>query len=104
MSKKDKYLVGLDIGSTKTCVLIAELADDQVCVVITLLRTTLKFAGAIEQLGDAGHTEGAEERQFQRAYCVERKVKPGAQEYDSLMSGVRVQLRSSHIGAAAITS
>ena len=29
MSKKDKYLVGLDIGSTKTCVLIAELADDQ---------------------------------------------------------------------------
>ena len=30
MSKKDKYLVGLDIGSTKTCVLIAELADEQV--------------------------------------------------------------------------
>ena len=30
MAKKDKYLVGLDIGSTKTCVLIAELADDQV--------------------------------------------------------------------------
>jgi cell division protein FtsA len=29
LSKKDKYLVGLDIGSTKTCVLIAELADDQ---------------------------------------------------------------------------
>ena len=30
MSKKDKYLVGLDIGSTKTSVLIAELADEQV--------------------------------------------------------------------------
>ena len=30
MSKKDKYLVGLDIGSTKTCVLIAELAQEQV--------------------------------------------------------------------------
>ena len=30
MSKKDKYLVGLDIGSTKTCVLIAELAEEQV--------------------------------------------------------------------------
>jgi cell division protein FtsA len=29
LSKKDKYLVGLDIGSTKTCVLIAELADEQ---------------------------------------------------------------------------
>lgn len=29
MSKRDKYLVGLDIGSTKTCVLIAELADEQ---------------------------------------------------------------------------
>ncbi len=25
MAKKDKYLIGLDIGSTKTCVLIAEL-------------------------------------------------------------------------------
>jgi cell division protein FtsA len=30
LSKKDKYLVGLDIGSTKTCVLIAELAEEQV--------------------------------------------------------------------------
>jgi cell division protein FtsA len=30
LSKKDKYLVGLDIGSTKTSVLIAELADDRV--------------------------------------------------------------------------
>ena len=30
MSKKDKYLVGLDIGSTKTCVLLAELENDQV--------------------------------------------------------------------------
>ena len=30
MAKKDKYLVGLDIGSTKTCVLLAEMEDDQV--------------------------------------------------------------------------
>lgn len=30
MAKKDKYLVGLDIGSTKTCVLLAELDDEQV--------------------------------------------------------------------------
>lgn len=30
MAKKDKYVVGLDIGSTKTCVLIAEIDDDQV--------------------------------------------------------------------------
>jgi cell division protein FtsA len=30
LSKKDRYLVGLDIGSTKTCVLIAELAEEQV--------------------------------------------------------------------------
>ena len=29
MAKKDKYLVGLDIGSTKTCVLIAEVDDEQ---------------------------------------------------------------------------
>jgi len=29
LSKRDKYLVGLDIGSTKTCVLIAELTDEQ---------------------------------------------------------------------------
>ncbi|HTZ33380.1 MAG TPA: cell division protein FtsA [Methylomirabilota bacterium] len=30
MAKKDKYLVGLDIGSTKTCVLVAELNGEQV--------------------------------------------------------------------------
>src|SRR5450432_3463798 len=30
LSKKDKYVVGLDIGSTKTCALIAEIDDDQV--------------------------------------------------------------------------
>jgi cell division protein FtsA len=30
LAKKDKYLVGLDIGSTKTCVLIAEVEDEQV--------------------------------------------------------------------------
>jgi cell division protein FtsA len=30
LSKKDKYIVGLDIGSTKTCALIAELVDEQV--------------------------------------------------------------------------
>jgi cell division protein FtsA len=30
LAKKDKYLVGLDIGSTKTSALIAEINDDQV--------------------------------------------------------------------------
>ena len=30
MSKKEKYVIGLDIGSTKTCALIAEIADEQV--------------------------------------------------------------------------
>jgi cell division protein FtsA len=30
LSKKDKYLVGLDIGSTKTCALIAEIENEQV--------------------------------------------------------------------------
>jgi cell division protein FtsA len=30
LAKKDKYLVGLDIGSTKTCVLIAEIDEEQV--------------------------------------------------------------------------
>ena len=30
MAKKDKYLVGLDIGSTKTCVLIAEVEGELV--------------------------------------------------------------------------
>lgn len=30
MNKKDKYLVGLDIGSTKTCVLLGEYENDQV--------------------------------------------------------------------------
>jgi cell division protein FtsA len=30
LAKKDKYLVGLDIGSTKTCVLLAEVEGEQV--------------------------------------------------------------------------
>jgi cell division protein FtsA len=30
LAKKDKYLVGLDIGSTKTCVLVAEIENEQV--------------------------------------------------------------------------
>lgn len=30
MAKKDKYLVGLDIGSTKTCALLAEFENEQV--------------------------------------------------------------------------
>src|ERR1700691_1869495 len=29
LAKKDKYLIGLDIGSTKTCVLIAEIDGEQ---------------------------------------------------------------------------
>ncbi len=29
MAKKDKYIVGLDIGSTKTCALLAEMENDQ---------------------------------------------------------------------------
>ena len=29
MSKKDKYIVGLDIGSSKTCVLMAEIVEEQ---------------------------------------------------------------------------
>jgi len=30
LAKKDKYLVGLDIGSTKTCVLLVEMDGEQV--------------------------------------------------------------------------
>jgi cell division protein FtsA len=30
LSKKDKYIVGLDIGSTKTCAMIAEVDEEQV--------------------------------------------------------------------------
>jgi cell division ATPase FtsA len=30
LSKKDKYIVGLDIGSTKTCAIIAEIDEEQV--------------------------------------------------------------------------
>jgi cell division protein FtsA len=30
LSKKDRYIVGLDVGSTKTCALVAELEDEQV--------------------------------------------------------------------------
>lgn len=30
MSKKDRYIIGLDVGSTKTCALIAEIDEEQV--------------------------------------------------------------------------
>ena len=30
MSKKDRYIIGLDVGSTKTCALIAEVDGEQV--------------------------------------------------------------------------
>ena len=30
MAKKDRYLVGLDIGSTKTCALLAEMESEQI--------------------------------------------------------------------------
>ncbi|MGB9464624.1 MAG: cell division protein FtsA, partial [Candidatus Acidiferrum sp.] len=30
MAKKDRYIIGLDVGSTKTCALIAEVDDEQV--------------------------------------------------------------------------
>jgi len=30
LAKKEKYLVGLDIGSTKTCILLAEMEEEQV--------------------------------------------------------------------------
>jgi cell division protein FtsA len=30
LAKKDRYIVGLDVGSTKTCALIAEIDDEQV--------------------------------------------------------------------------
>jgi cell division protein FtsA len=30
LAKKDRYLVGLDIGSTKTCVLLAEMENEQI--------------------------------------------------------------------------
>src|SRR5260370_38307062 len=30
LTKKDKYLIGLDVGSMKTCALIAEIDEEQV--------------------------------------------------------------------------
>ncbi len=28
MAKKDRYIVGLDIGTSKICILVAEIRDD----------------------------------------------------------------------------
>jgi cell division protein FtsA len=30
LAKKDRYIIGLDVGSTKTCALIAEVDGEQV--------------------------------------------------------------------------
>jgi hypothetical protein len=38
-----------------------QFADDDVGVVVALLRTLFKFAGAVEQFGNARHGEGSKE-------------------------------------------
>ena len=34
MAKKNKYVVGLDVGTTKTCAIICELNDKQQIVIV----------------------------------------------------------------------
>ena len=36
MAKKDKYIVGLDVGTTKTCAIICELNDKEQLAVVGL--------------------------------------------------------------------
>src|SRR4030095_11106084 len=63
---------------------LAHLGDEKRRVVISLLGARVKLAGPIQQRGDAGHTVGAVQRDFQRTDCVPRKVVTERQVNDSL--------------------
>src|SRR5205823_14213620 len=68
-----------------------QLADDQIGIVVALLRAVAKLAGAVEESRDAGHAEAAKEREFERARRVERELVAGVEKDDALVVFDRVE-------------
>src|SRR3712207_1854105 len=68
-----------------------DLTHDNIGVVVAFLRALLELGGLVQQTADRRHSEGAEERELQRARRVPREVDPAAQEGDALMIALGVE-------------
>src|SRR5206468_3991048 len=66
---------------------LEQLADEDVGVVVALLRGAGELAGLVEQGGDAGDGEGAEEGELEGAGGVEGKVLAAGEADDLLVVG-----------------
>jgi hypothetical protein len=64
---------------------LGERADQEIGVVVALERAVGELARRREQLGDARHGKGAEERQLERARGVERELLAGVEVDDAHM-------------------
>ena len=64
---------------------LGERADQEIGVVVALDRAIGELARRREQLGDARHGKGAEERQLERARGVERELVAGVEVDDAHM-------------------
>ena len=83
----------LERGATAFAVVtvLHHFADDDVGVVVTLLRAAREFPGAIEQRGNRRHAKRAKERELQRARGVERKIDAATEKGDALMILHRIE-------------
>src|SRR5207248_7294426 len=61
------------------------LAEEQVGVVVALLRPAAELAGAVQEPPDARHRVGAEQGELQRARDVEGELVAGAEVDDALV-------------------
>jgi hypothetical protein len=64
---------------------LGERADQEIGVVVALERAVGELARRREQLGDARHGKGAEERRLERARGVERELVAGVEVDDANM-------------------
>src|SRR5262249_4980006 len=80
-------------GATALAVVatLEEGTDNQVGVVVALLRAVDELAGVIQQTGNAGHGEGAEQGELQGAGEVEGELVAAAETDDLLMIPLRIE-------------
>jgi hypothetical protein len=70
---------------------LGERADQEIGVVVALERAVGELARRREQLGDARHGKGAEERRLKRARGVERELVAGVEVDDAKMVAHRIE-------------
>jgi hypothetical protein len=74
---------------------LRERADQEIGVVVALERAVRELARRREQLSDARHGKGAEERQLERARGVERELVAGVEVDDAHMVAHRIEATDS---------